>query len=407
VTFVSEMASKLLWHSVLKQLKEAEDSLGVDEREGLQVAVECLSNTFKVNLEGPDSTAYSLPVSLREIFEAGCKQLCPEALDTLTSNLNETEESKEAFEDSEHFKKFLKSVTDRGYFAEFKAGTPEYSQRYKKVLAKYKDRFGDKVKKDTDDKDESPENSRVADELKAEGNALLKSGSHNEALEKYTKAIELCQTGPNSHIYYCNRAAVYLILQKYEEAASDCSASIALKSDYVKAHSRLAQAYLSMGRQSEASDAANAALALDPNNAAAKSVLASTGNVANPMGQGGGNLPDMMGQMMNENPEMKENMMKMREEMLSGGGMPDIASMMNNPAMMNLAQSMMQNPAMMNAAQQMMSQFGGGSNPADMLNNPLMQQMMSDPNMMSNLAGMMGGQGGNSNNSPSNQGNQQ
>ena len=53
------------------------------------------------------------------------------------------------------------------------------------------------------------------------------------------------------------------------------------------------------------------------------------------------------------------------------GGMPDLASMMNNPAMMQAAQKMMQNPAMMEMA----------------------KNLMADPNALSNMMNMMGGGG--------------
>mmetsp|Transcript_23876 Transcript_23876/g.29265 ORF Transcript_23876/g.29265 Transcript_23876/m.29265 type:complete len:390 (+) Transcript_23876:261-1430(+) len=388
------MEEKYLSYAILKHIQdsEARGSLSTDEKDGLQVALECLSNSFGI---GVNDEKFSLQVSLLDIFRAGCETLCPDAMKAESEIEHEkTARTKDSFEDSEHFNKFLKSVTDRGYFSSFTPGTPEYEQRYEKVLAKYKQRFGDTAhpaKSKGKSVDASPateaenENSNKADEYKTKGNELLKAGEHEQALAQYTKAIEICQTGESSHIYYSNRAAVYLILGKNEEAANDCSASIALKPDYVKGHTRLASAYLNMGRKKEAAECAKSALEIDPQNATAKSLLQSAGEAASSSpaaGAGGlpsmpGGLGGMMSQMM-QDPNMMEQMNAMREQMGGGGGggggggaggMPDIASMMNNPAMMNMAQSMMQNPAMMNMA----------------------QQMMQDPNMLSNLMGSLGG----------------
>lgn len=58
--------------------------------------------------------------------------------------------------------------------------------------------------------------------------------------------------------------------------------------------------------------------------------------------------------------------------MLGGGGGGGLADLMNNPQMMQMAQSMMQNPQMMQMA----------------------QNMMQDPSMLSNLMGGLGGGAG-------------
>ena len=95
---------------------------------------------------------------------------------------------------------------------------------------------------------------------------------------------------------------------------------------------------------------------------------------------------------------------------LMGGGGGGLASLLQNPAMMQMAQQMMQDPSMMAQAQQMMGGGGGGGGLASLLQNPAMmqmaQQMMQDPSMMAQaqqmmqdpaMAGLMGGaQGGSS-----------
>lgn len=74
-------------------------------------------------------------------------------------------------------------------------------------------------------------------------------------------------------------------------------------------------------------------------------------------GFGGANMNRMM-QLMQSN----SGFMQQAMSMLGGGagGMPDMASLMNNPQMMQQAQKMMQNPGMM---QRMMQQFGGAMGP--------------------------------------------
>lgn len=60
--------------------------------------------------------------------------------------------------------------------------------------------------------------SEIADSYKLDGNQLLKEEKYNEAIIKYTKAIEI---NPNNAIYYANRAAVYTITKQYGQAVLD------------------------------------------------------------------------------------------------------------------------------------------------------------------------------------------
>ena len=52
----------------------------------------------------------------------------------------------------------------------------------------------------------------TAVECKEQGNKLFKSGDYNEALDQYTKALELSSDKNEKLIYYKNRAACYLKL---------------------------------------------------------------------------------------------------------------------------------------------------------------------------------------------------
>ena len=60
--------------------------------------------------------------------------------------------------------------------------------------------------------------------LKEEGNTFFKEGQYEDALERYTRAINLNPGGgAEMGVFYKNRAAVYLKTKKYEEAIRDTS----------------------------------------------------------------------------------------------------------------------------------------------------------------------------------------
>ncbi|CDW87647.1 tpr domain containing protein [Stylonychia lemnae] len=81
-----------------------------------------------------------------------------------------------------------------------------------------------------------------------------------------------------------------------------------------------------------------------------------------------------------------EMMNQMNQPGGNNGMMDMMSNMMNNP----MVQQMMQNPDMMRQAQQMMS--GGNMDPSkmqDMMQNPSMKNLMSNPDMISNALNMM------------------
>jgi len=72
------------------------------------------------------------------------------------------------------------------------------------------------------------------------------------------------------HILYSNRSAARVALGKVEEALSDASECIKLKPDFPKGYTRRAECLLRMKRYSEAIEAYEKALALEPTNSVAK-----------------------------------------------------------------------------------------------------------------------------------------
>ncbi|KAJ8450285.1 hypothetical protein Cgig2_004742 [Carnegiea gigantea] len=89
----------------------------------------------------------------------------------------------------------------------------------------------------------------LADALKTLGNKAVQSKLYADAIERYTCAIALCE---NNAVYYCNRAAAYTQMHKYNEAIEDCLKSIEIDPNYSKAYSRLGLAYYAQGNYRDA-----------------------------------------------------------------------------------------------------------------------------------------------------------
>jgi small glutamine-rich tetratricopeptide repeat-containing protein alpha len=115
---------------------------------------------------------------------------------------------------------------------------------------------------------------KEAEKLKLKGNSCMANRDYEAALQNYTAAVKLSPDGPNSHVYYSNRAAALCYLERYEEAEADSEHSLLLVPDYGKAHARLGLSRFFMGDYSGAIDAYTSALRYDPENAASKSYLA-------------------------------------------------------------------------------------------------------------------------------------
>lgn len=162
-----------------------------------------------------------------------------------------------------------------------------------------------------------------AEKLKNEGNEFMKSERHREALEKYTRAIELDPTNP---VYFCNRAAAHFKLGENEAAVADCTAALALQPDYGKAHSRLGLALTALERHREARMAYARAAALEPDN------------------------------------ESYRQNLRLADEQLAAHGERaplDLGGLLQNPALLNMATEMLADPNMQNLISGLMS--GGGA----------------------------------------------
>jgi len=218
-----------------------------------------------------------------------------------------------------------------------------------------------------------------AEKLKQTGNSLMSKKDYTAAISSYTEAIEL---DPTNAVYYSNRAAAYSSIADHQKAVEDAEKAIEVDSKFIKAYSRLGHAHYSLGDYTSASTAFRKGLELDPSNANLKAGLdqaeARISEVAEDQSSateraapGAGGVPDLA------------SMASMLGGMGGGGGaggMPDLSSMMNNPAIMQMAQNLManggmdrlmSNPGVANMMNRMQS--GGGM--------PSMQELMSDPSL--------------------------
>jgi tetratricopeptide (TPR) repeat protein len=117
-------------------------------------------------------------------------------------------------------------------------------------------------------------NTELAMQLKADGNTALKDGRFDEAIKKYTEAIEV---DPTQSTFYCNRAAVYSKINQHEKAIEDGEKAIQLDPNYANAYSRLGYAYYQIGKMDEARKAYKRGIRACPDHQGLKDNLASLG----------------------------------------------------------------------------------------------------------------------------------
>merc|ERR1712126_745640 len=229
-----------------------------------------------------------------------------------------------------------------------------------------------------------------AERLKTEGNNLMRTEKFVDALDMYSKAINLDGGNP---VFYCNRAAAHSKMNNHHLAIEDCQRAIDMDPSYSKAYGRMGLAHSSLNKHKEAVENFKKALELEPDNESYKSNLQiAEDKVSSGVTQAGppgfpGMFPGMGGP----------------------GGM-DIGSFLNNPALMNMATTMLSDPNMQQMMSQMMGGAGGmggapgapgapGGPPASMesllqAGQQLAQQMQqSNPELVEQLRRQMGGQG--------------
>ncbi|CAD7976257.1 unnamed protein product [Amoebophrya sp. A25] len=112
----------------------------------------------------------------------------------------------------------------------------------------------------------------MLEELKTRAKGAFQSKDLGNAEMLYSKAIDcavLIDDAPKSglHLLYSNRAAVRLLLKKNDGAVKDCESCLALDKAFLKAHFRLAQAWMRLGKWKSGIEACRTGLELHSGNA--------------------------------------------------------------------------------------------------------------------------------------------
>jgi len=96
----------------------------------------------------------------------------------------------------------------------------------------------------------------AAEIYKTDANALFKQGKIDKAIELYTTGIKTCQSDPKDQLVkadlYANRAACYRQLYESKNVVHDCTESLKLNPQHVKALIRRGQALESLEKFKEA-----------------------------------------------------------------------------------------------------------------------------------------------------------
>ena len=208
------------------------------------------------------------------------------------------------------------------------------------------------------------EQKKQAEGLKSKGNAAMAQKDYPAAIDLYTQALAL---HPDNAIFLSNRAAAHSAARDHASARADADAAVAIDPTYTKAWSRLGLARFALGDAKGAMEAYKKGIEYEGNGGseamkkgyetakrrvdeiAADEVAAVPDSARDGPGAGAGGpgLADLAG-------------------MFGGGGrgggaggMPDFASIMNNPMFASMAQNLMSNPDLM----------------ANLMNNPRLREM--------------------------------
>ncbi|KAF2797182.1 TPR-like protein [Melanomma pulvis-pyrius CBS 109.77] len=222
----------------------------------------------------------------------------------------------------------------------------------------------------------------------------MKKKDYNAAVDLYTQALNFIPLNP---IYLSNRAAAFSGLGKHEDAKNDAEMAVAADPKYSKAWSRLGLAKYVLGDAKGAMEAYKAGMDAEGGGSevmrkgyetAKKKHEEEGGDIGAPDAArgapGGGGMPDLsaLAGMFGGGGSAGGGG--------GGGGMPDLAGLMNNPMMRQMAQNMMSNPDMMNNLMsnpqiaQMAERFGVGGaagRGAGGGGMPDLASLMNDPNI--------------------------
>ncbi|EJD55100.1 TPR-like protein [Auricularia subglabra TFB-10046 SS5] len=231
-----------------------------------------------------------------------------------------------------------------------------------------------------------------AEKLKSAGNAHMTRKDYAAAIASYTQAIARDPTNP---VYYSNRAAAYSSDAQHVQAVADAEKAIQVDKSFVKSYHRLGHAHYALGNFAEAAAAFKQGLDLEPSNAnlktgydAAKARIPESADDEDDIPPAAAAEGGARGA-----PDLSSLAGMFGGGGAGGGGMPDLGSLLSNPAIAGIAQqlmgnggleSLMSNPALANMMQRMQS--GGGM--------PSRDELMSDPALRNLAQQYMGGDAG-------------
>jgi stress-induced-phosphoprotein 1 len=104
------------------------------------------------------------------------------------------------------------------------------------------------------------------DQFKTKGNDAFKVKNYREAIDWYTKAIDLDPSSEASGALYSNRAASFTGLNEFNKALDDANNCIRVRPDWLKGHFRKGVALEALNRLDEAQRAFQDALKTEPAN---------------------------------------------------------------------------------------------------------------------------------------------
>ncbi|CAI9115361.1 OLC1v1016249C1 [Oldenlandia corymbosa var. corymbosa] len=264
-------------NSILHFLNSVEPASGVDE-EGLEVAKECLSEAFKIDLSSIGTVSTS--ESLVDMFSSrqqmgrvvGSRRDLPgpsSAGNSAAANATQSQVDGSSGPDhsfgtskDELFGQYFGALEKIHYFS-MPDGNDDQARMDRATHIFYK-----ALEEMQRSGCETFDRRNLADTLKVQGNKTMQIKLYHDAIELYTFAIALCE---DNAVYYCNRAAAYTQIACYQQAMRDCLKSIEIDPNYSKAYSRLGFVYYAQGRYRDAIDEGFIkALRLDPNNTSVK-----------------------------------------------------------------------------------------------------------------------------------------
>ena len=115
---------------------------------------------------------------------------------------------------------------------------------------------------------------KEAERYKIKGNTYMSQKDYDNAIQSYSKAIQLLPNDvQKSHVYFSNRAAAFCYLECYHDAEMDAMRAIQLVPTYGKAYARLGLSRFLLKNYAGAISAYETALLYDPNNSASQSYL--------------------------------------------------------------------------------------------------------------------------------------